>query len=251
MCGTVPGYTLGCGPGGAAFAVPYGAFTNVSNINDIGRAHYDSLQVKAETKSARHGLYALIGYTYSRTFDTGFPDGLGTHPGRDLLPAAGTQKADWGLSQINLNHSFTASVIYELPFGKGKPFGSVMERPSERRAGQLGSERDRKGHLRIPGLRRGERQRQLQRLRSELPEQRQQPEPSRVGDPNQAGGAATRDAPRSPGAYAGRLVQHVLLSWTRPRESLGTPRARPVYGPGFVNTDFSPSRTSRCRSAKA
>ena len=31
---------------------------------------------------------------------------------------------DWGLSGINLNNSFTASVIYDLPFGKGKHFGS-------------------------------------------------------------------------------------------------------------------------------
>jgi hypothetical protein len=31
---------------------------------------------------------------------------------------------DWGLSQINLNHNFTASVIYDLPFGKGKKWGN-------------------------------------------------------------------------------------------------------------------------------
>ncbi len=41
----------------------------------------------------------------------------------------GTQKADWGLSQINLNHNFTASVIYDLPFGKGKRFGSNWNGP--------------------------------------------------------------------------------------------------------------------------
>jgi hypothetical protein len=28
------------------------------------------------------------------------------------------------LSQINLNNSFTGSVIYDLPFGRGKQFGS-------------------------------------------------------------------------------------------------------------------------------
>ncbi|HXY00084.1 MAG TPA: hypothetical protein VEI54_04130, partial [Candidatus Limnocylindrales bacterium] len=36
----------------------------------------------------------------------------------------GWQSLDWGLSQINLNNSFTASVIYDLPFGKGKKYGS-------------------------------------------------------------------------------------------------------------------------------
>jgi len=44
----VPGYTLGCGAGGAYFAAPYGPFTTIDNNTDNGRARYDSLQVKAE-----------------------------------------------------------------------------------------------------------------------------------------------------------------------------------------------------------
>ena len=63
---------------------------------DVGRARYDSLQVKAETKSARHGLYALFGYTYSRTFDSGFPDGLGTLPGATILALARSAKGGLG-----------------------------------------------------------------------------------------------------------------------------------------------------------
>jgi hypothetical protein len=116
-------YTLGCGPGGAPFAAPYGPFTTVSNITDGGRAQYDGLQIKAETKSSRHGLYALVGYTWAHTFDSGMPDGDGTFPGATYWPLPGTKRADWGLSQINLNDQFTASVIYDLPFGKGKRFG--------------------------------------------------------------------------------------------------------------------------------
>ena len=51
----------------------------------------------------------------SRTFDSGFPDGLGTIPGATYWPLPGTQKLDWGFSQINLNGQFTASVLYDLP----------------------------------------------------------------------------------------------------------------------------------------
>lgn len=125
-CGTVSGYTLGCGPGGAAFGVPYQAFaySTIDNIYDAGLAHYNSLQLKAETKSARYGIYALIGYTYSRSYDTGFTDGLGSLIGATYFPLPGWQTLDWGLSQINLNHNFTASVIYQLPFGKGRKWGS-------------------------------------------------------------------------------------------------------------------------------
>ncbi len=116
----VPGYTLGCG----IPAAPFGPFTTIANINDRGDARYDSLQVKAETKNMRHGLYVLLGYTYARNFDNGFNDGLGSSTGVTYFPLPGTTRADWSLSQIQLNHNFTASVLYDLPFGKGKRFGS-------------------------------------------------------------------------------------------------------------------------------
>ena len=131
-CGVVSGYTLGCGPNGAAFGVPYTAFqySTISNINDIGRAHYNSLQIKAETRSAQYGLYALVGYTYARAHDNGLTDGLGTPIGATYFPLPGWQSLDWGLSQINNNHSFTASLIYTLPFGHGRKFGSSWNGPA-------------------------------------------------------------------------------------------------------------------------
>jgi Carboxypeptidase regulatory-like domain len=122
----VAGYTLGCGPGGAFIpqAFPNFPFSSIFSINDFGRAHYNSLQIKAETKSSRYGIYALIGYTYSRTYDSGYSDGLSTPIGAPYFPLPNWRKLDWALSQINLNNNFTGSVIYDLPFGKGKKFGN-------------------------------------------------------------------------------------------------------------------------------
>src|SRR3984885_5390968 len=120
-CGVVPGYTVGCGFPSFPYAAP---FQSVDTNNSVGNARYDSLQVKAETKSTRHGLYALLGYTYSRNFDSGLTDGLGTSPGALYYPLPGFNKLDWGLSQLNLNNSFTASVLYDLPFGKGRRYGN-------------------------------------------------------------------------------------------------------------------------------
>jgi len=132
-CGTA-GYTLGCEPNGTKFISPFLAptafpFSTISAIQDVGRAHYNGLQIKAETKSARHGVYALIGYTYSRTYDTGFADGLGTNYGATYFPLPNWKQLDWALSGINLNNNFTASVVYDLPFGTGKRFGSEWSRP--------------------------------------------------------------------------------------------------------------------------
>jgi hypothetical protein len=122
---STPGYTLGCGPGGAYFTPPYALNPSavIDNITDGARARYDGLLIRAETKSAHHGLYALVSYTWSKTYDSGMADGDGTTPGATFWPLPNTQKADWGLSQLNLDDQFTASVLYELPLGKGKHWG--------------------------------------------------------------------------------------------------------------------------------
>jgi len=127
-CGTVSGYTFGCGI--TAEPWPSNPLDSATSIPDIyanfdnGNSRYDALEVKAETRSARHGLYALIGYTYSKDFDNGLSDGLGSNIGAMYYPLPGASQADKGLSQIDLTQNFTASVIYQLPFGKGRRFGS-------------------------------------------------------------------------------------------------------------------------------
>ncbi|HTU44727.1 MAG TPA: carboxypeptidase-like regulatory domain-containing protein [Bryobacteraceae bacterium] len=125
-CGSVSGYTLGCGPGGAFVGLPYPNFpySTIANIFDSGKATYNSLQIKAETKSVRSGLYALVGYTYSHAFDNGFTDGLGSSIGAPYFPLPGWQTLDWARSQIDARNNFTASLIYNLPFGRGKQFGN-------------------------------------------------------------------------------------------------------------------------------
>jgi hypothetical protein len=125
-CGTIQGYTLGCLPGGAPYIAPYNLpFNAIDLFGDVGKTHYNSLQIKAETRTPKHGLYALVAYTYSRTYDNGLTDGLGSLLSAPYFPLPNWPNLDWSLSQINLNQSFTASFIYDLPFGKGKTFGST------------------------------------------------------------------------------------------------------------------------------
>ena len=122
-CGTVSGYTLGCEAGGAPYVPPYNSFNTIILFGDVGHTSYNSLQVKAETRTPKNGLYALVAYTYSHTYDNGLTDGLGSQLSAPYFPLPNWPKLDWALSQINLNNSFTASVLYDLPFGRGKMFG--------------------------------------------------------------------------------------------------------------------------------
>jgi hypothetical protein len=131
-CGAVSGYTIGCLAGGAPYAYTntFTFYNNDQNFNtvllygDPGKTHYNSMQLKAETKTPKHGLYALVAYTYSRTYDNGLSDGLGSELSAPYFPLPNWQNLDWSLSQINLNQSFIASAIYDLPFGRGKQFGA-------------------------------------------------------------------------------------------------------------------------------
>lgn len=119
-------YTLGCAAGGAPFVSPFNTPNGNATLEfgDLGKTTYNSLQIKAETKSTRHGLYALVAYTYSNTYDNGLSDGLGSELSAPYFPLPNWAKLDWAPSQIDLKHNFTASVIYDLPFGKGKQFGN-------------------------------------------------------------------------------------------------------------------------------
>jgi hypothetical protein len=234
-CGTVAGYTLGCGL--STTTNPYPGFGTISNINDVGRAKYDSLQVKVETKSSRHGLYALLGYTYSRTYDSGFPDGLGTNPGATFWPLPGTQKADWGLSQINLDHQFTASVLYNLPFGKGKHFGGNWNGAANTILGNWEVDVIEKATSGFPlfvvdsfnnsGVNFNWNATPLNR-------------PDMVGDPNKPGPVAANPSCQAPAQV------HTLTAWFNPCAfmqpvdgELGNGPRSPVSGPRFVNTDLS------------
>jgi hypothetical protein len=225
-CGTVSGYTLGCGAGGAAFGVPYPAFpfSTIDDIFDNGKAHYNSLQIKAETKSTRYGIYALIGYTYSRAYDTGFTDGLGSIIGATDFPLPNWQILDWGLSQINLNHDFTASIIYQLPFGKGKKWGSSWKGAANAIGG-------------------GWEVTVIEKATSGFP--------IFVVDSNNSSGAGLLNTNAQslirPNQICNPVLSHPTLSeWFNPAcfaqpapGELGNANRTPLSGPRFVNTDFS------------
>ncbi|HET9402927.1 MAG TPA: hypothetical protein VFO34_18410, partial [Candidatus Acidoferrales bacterium] len=239
-CGTVAGYTRGCAAGGKALPLPFPAFpfSTILATTDQGKAHYDGLQIKAETKSARHGLYALIGYTYSRTYDNGFADGLGSNYGATYFPLPNWQTLDWALSGINLDNNFSASVIYDLPFGKGKHFGSDWSAPVNALLGNW--------QFTV-----------IEKITSGFPvfvvnsantsganfvnnNGQSLTRPNQVGDPNKGGPVAA-----NPGCVAPAQV-HTVANWfnpcafmAAPAGQLGNASRTPLIGPDFVNTDFS------------
>jgi Carboxypeptidase regulatory-like domain len=236
----VPGYTLGCGPGGAfvPLAYPNFPFSNIYSINDFGSAHYNSFQIKAETKTPRYGLYALIGYTYSRTYDSGYSDGLSTPIGAPFFPLNGWQKSDWALSQINLNNNFTASVIYDLPFGKGKKFGNDWNNATNALLGNWQVtviEKITSGFpvFVIDSNAASTGGANLINIGTAAPAGR----PDLVGNPFQAGALGSCTGPSK---LSGKGYWFNPCAFAAPAAGeLGDASRAPLSGPNFVNTDFS------------
>jgi len=192
----------------------------------------------------------LIGYTYSRAYDTGYSDGLSTPIGAPDFPLPDWGKLDWALSQTNLNNSFTASVIYDLPFGKGKKYGSGGNDLTNALLGnwQLTT---------------------IEKITSGFPVFILDSNPQsgasliNIGTASPAGRANKVANPFVPGIVAANPnpMCHVLVSSgglapsslgkssgyyfnpcafaTAPLGELGTASRAPISGPNFVNTDFS------------
>jgi hypothetical protein len=112
---TIPGIT-----GSVQSRKPYPEYTKVQEIGNVAEARYNSLAVKL-TRRLHQGLSVLAGYTLSKSEDNG--SGIRTLGGDTLFPQNSfCLDCEWGLSIFDVRHRFVTSVLYELPFGEGKPF---------------------------------------------------------------------------------------------------------------------------------
>ena len=221
--------TIGCNPDGTPYVPPITTPNGnaVLAFGDFGRTTYNSLQIKAETKTPKYGLYALIGYTYSHTYDNGLSDGLGSLLSAVYFPLPNWENLDWARSQINLNNSFTASVIYDLPFGRGKKFGSNWSNATNSLLG-------------------GWQLTLIQKITSGFPDPlidsfnqsgvffNNGGNGNNFNRPNQVPGCNVQSANHSQLQYINAAC------FVAPAKGfLGNANRAPVYGPDFVNTDFS------------
>jgi len=220
-------YTIGCNADGSPFIPPYAASNAMLLFGDIGKTQYDSLQIKAETKTPKYGLYALFSYTYSKTYDNGLTDGLGSLTSAPYFPLPNWQNLDWGLSQINLNNNFTGSVIYDLPFGRGKKFGNDWSGVTNTLLGNW--------QLTV-----------IEKITSGFPVPLIDSNNQSGAFFNNGGNGNNFNRPDQVAGCDPYAANHGTLQWVNSScfvapvsGQLGNANRVPVSGPGFVNTDFS------------
>jgi hypothetical protein len=105
----------------------YPQFTSVGETVDVANSFYNALQISAQ-KSFSHGLSTLLAYTWSKNLGdanntvTGFLDMVGT-PGYQNNFNRHLEKS---VLATDVPHRLVWNANYELPFGKGKRFGSNL-----------------------------------------------------------------------------------------------------------------------------
>jgi Carboxypeptidase regulatory-like domain/TonB dependent receptor len=105
---------------------PFPQFTGVTlgNSSFFGASSYHALQVKLERRFA-NGFSLLASYTWSKLMDnipaseTGFPGGSFGGTG---IQDWNNRAAEWAVASFDTPQYFAFNGIYELPFGRGKPF---------------------------------------------------------------------------------------------------------------------------------
>ncbi len=90
---------------------PYPEFQDIYTTNNDGKSWYNSAQLSLQ-KRMTHGFTLGIAYTYSRWMQA-----------TEYLNAGDTKPTKM-ISDLNVPHRLSISGIFELPFGKGRRFGS-------------------------------------------------------------------------------------------------------------------------------
>jgi carboxypeptidase family protein len=104
--------------GSIASRSPFPEFGRIQLVDNGGIGNYNGFSVKL-TKRYSSGLTYLLGYTWSKTMDTG--SAIRTHDGDTLFPQnSGCRACEYGLSSFNTAHRLVTSTLYDLPFGKGR-----------------------------------------------------------------------------------------------------------------------------------
>lgn len=83
-------------------------------LNNMGNSTYNSLQVSL-LKTTSRGLFIGASYTFARGLDDGTSTGS---TGQTIS----NYRLEKGLSADHVQNRLIFDVVYELPFGRGKPY---------------------------------------------------------------------------------------------------------------------------------
>jgi len=101
---------------------PWPAYGNFQMVDGSANSNYHALSAKLTQRFSR-GLTYLLGYTWSKSIDSG--SAIRNNTGDNQWPADSYNlHRERALSQFHEGRRFVTSLLYELPLGSGKPFAN-------------------------------------------------------------------------------------------------------------------------------
>jgi hypothetical protein len=100
---------------------PYPLFQSISGSTNNAKSNYNSLQASI-TKRMTKGLSLSFNYVWAHMLDDQDSAGWGSHFGPQDYQNAFDPAANYSNSNFDVRHAFKGYAVYQLPFGKGKPF---------------------------------------------------------------------------------------------------------------------------------
>ena len=112
---------------------PYVGFSSILAVLPVGASTYSGVQMKVERRFTR-GFQLMNSLTLSKTMDNYCaPMEEGNNCG--LQNPNYDRASDWAVSTLHQAFNNVTSMVYELPFGKGRQFGKNMGRALDAVAG--------------------------------------------------------------------------------------------------------------------
>src|SRR5205085_380438 len=111
------------GPGNINTRRPFPIFNrNFQLMNGPGKSNYNSLQARLQQRF-NHGFTVLSSFSYSKSIDDTSGVRTSSGVGELLTPSNNYNlRAERARSAFDFTRRWTTSLLYELPFGKGKKF---------------------------------------------------------------------------------------------------------------------------------
>jgi hypothetical protein len=109
---------IGTGRNGQQLYREFGRTANTRMISPIGNSHYDSLQARLQRRFS-NGLFVQTAYTFGKSITS---SGQTNSDGTLGISIPEYYHLNRRLSDFDRPHNVQISYIWELPFGKGKPF---------------------------------------------------------------------------------------------------------------------------------
>lgn len=100
---------------------PQYGFIAMDGLQNIGQSTFNSLQASLERRFSQ-GLSLQTSFTWSKTITNADSILPGINGGINQIQDPGNLRSAKALSSQDVPYTFTAAPLWELPFGKGKPF---------------------------------------------------------------------------------------------------------------------------------